>query len=1444
MKTVLLITLIVLSSCSNGNKGLTKSNNNQDYNSKIEYIQSNELLVTGDLDFGTVDPAITKTKTVTLKNIGAIPGRVKIDLTTIFQTNGIFSINYASSDCFVSGSYKILKPQYSCQIELILNSGNSSSGAFFAAIPLYDELAANTLIKNLQASVVISSTGSIPPVGKSCITAYHKDLITGKCVSDYKDCTPLISNSIIAKKHWNSVNQTFDACLATSCVPNYAPTNGGSSCALSSQTITINKLINQGISNIYDAGTNSLIDSCPANSSSCAILVPALSNIRIESAGASGYGFTSYSDSNCLGVNFACSKSNINSNLTITPLFSLQNYTLSVDILPSNLNSDATYSILKNGVACSTPACLSSFNFGQPVQITATPNSYVIINSITLSDSSRFPTGVNPILFVFGTSNITATINLVDKPVTVPSFSFNGTLSASLITVTANPLIITTSNIPMARQMLISESSNCSTGSYVSHASPATYTHTSTSLTKNISFKYKNNSQESLCYPYTLKVLNASRTCTTQPSNSTGGTESTTNGGTTWGVCSGFSCTLPYLKEGNSCVYRRSCLITNGVGTQIFGTDWGACTIVSCYGGYYNNGSACVVNSRACSPIGSSSPGTQTTSNGVNWSDCFGFSCDPAYHIISGACELNTRLSDCSLQSPINNLPTNASYNSGSTYTENYINNMWDTKYLNYASSGVCSFQCASGFTYNAIDNTCNNLAAVTTLTGGSTSGSAPYYCTILDYNAKAYCWGDNGSGELGNGYTTTVSGNVPTNPPSNTPTGVLMTGVLSGKTIQSIASGTSHSCVIASDNKAYCWGLNTSGQLGNGSLINSNVPVAVSTSGVLSGKIIKSLSLGAYHSCAITNEDYVYCWGNNGSGQLGNLSTTNSSSPVALYSTFSTTAFSKISAGSSTTCGITTIGAVFCWGNTSDGQSGSGRSTMTGFPVVSSINYPFPITLNGVVNLTGKTFKKISVGASTVCAIASDDRLYCWGLWKDWTGSSYGSYSNSQRTYPTPSDTQGALVGKTVKDVKVSPSHICAIANDDLVYCVGDNAYGQLGNNSSSNTATESWNAVITSGALNGKTIKSIANGRNSSCVVANDDNIYCWGQVDPKVSYQLSPIKRDSISTAMVSFIAGSYAVSGQVDGTGAAATFATAADLALDSSGNIYVSDNNKVRKITPQGVVTTFAGGAATSMDGVGTAAGIMTTYGVVVDSNGNLFITENGKLGDASAGGNRIRKITPDGTVSVFAGSGAIGSADGVGIAATFNKPNSIAIDKFDNLYIGDGENFKIRKITPQGVVSTLAGNGTYGATNGSASSASFARPWGIAVDSTGTIVYVAEFETSSRIRKISGGVVSTIAGTGAVGSANGVGIAASFNHPRGLAMDKFDNLYIADADNNKIRVMTPSGVVSDFVGNGVAGATNGSGMVNFNKPWGLKFDAAGNLYVSEQGAKTIRKITP
>ena len=317
----------------------------------------------------------------------------------------------------------------------------------------------------------------------------------------------------------------------------------------------------------------------------------------------------------------------------------------------------------------------------------------------------------------------------------------------------------------------------------------------------------------------------------------------------------------------------------------------------------------------------------------------------------------------------------------------------------------------------------------------------------------------------------------------------------------------------------------------------------------------------------------------------------------------------------------------------------------------------------------------------------------------------------------------------------------------------------------------------------------------------------------------------------TYTVSTLAGTPLSPGSGNGTGSGASFNHPGGVAVDGSGNVYVADtnNNVIRKITATGVVTTLAGtpGPSGSANGTGPAAGFFEPNGVAVDLAGNVYV--------ADSFNSTIRKITPGGLVSTLAGTpGVLGSANGLGPAASFNLPSGVAVDGAGYVYVADSNNSIIRKITPGGQVSTLAGTAlSTGSADGLGATARFNYPYGLTLDGLGN-VYVADTNNAA-IRLISpAGLVATLAVTG-----------GSLLHPSGLTLDATGNLYVADTYNQVIRVISTAELLSTAAGTlNATGSTGGAGTVAlFNYPGDVAVDATGTIFVADTANSTIRKIT-
>ena len=305
---------------------------------------------------------------------------------------------------------------------------------------------------------------------------------------------------------------------------------------------------------------------------------------------------------------------------------------------------------------------------------------------------------------------------------------------------------------------------------------------------------------------------------------------------------------------------------------------------------------------------------------------------------------------------------------------------------------------------------------------------------------------------------------------------------------------------------------------------------------------------------------------------------------------------------------------------------------------------------------------------------------------------------------------------------------------------------------------------------------------------------------------------------------------------------------AAVATDAAGNFYVADqfNLRVRKVDAKGVITTVAGNGKQGFSGDGgpaTSALLANPYGVAVDRSGNLYIADQRNL--------RIRKVTAPGTIITVAGNGQRASSGDGGPAmnASLKNPVGVAIDSAGNLYIADLDSYTIRKVDPQGIISTVAGNGVQGFSGdgGPATSASLSLPYGLAIDSADNL-YIADLY-SQRVRRVNTtGVITTVAGNGVPGfSGDGnPATTASLNNPVGVAVDTAGNLSIVDFGNDRIRKVSATGIISTIAGNGREGFAGDGGpatSASLNGPLSVTVDLAGNLYIADSSNYRVRRVS-
>src|ERR1017187_6806789 len=391
--------------------------------------------------------------------------------------------------------------------------------------------------------------------------------------------------------------------------------------------------------------------------------------------------------------------------------------------------------------------------------------------------------------------------------------------------------------------------------------------------------------------------------------------------------------------------------------------------------------------------------------------------------------------------------------------------------------------------------------------------------------------------------------------------------------------------------------------------------------------------------------------------------------------------------------------------------------------------------------------------------------------------------------------------------------------------------------------------NGVITTVAGNGTQGFSGDNGPATSAELADPEGV----AVDPAGNLYIADSGNQRIrrvSNGVITTVAGNggcgssgCGFSGD-NGPATSAHLSNAEGIAVDSAGNLYIADTyyQRIRKVS-NGVITTVAGNGARGFsgdNGPATSAEFSNPEGIAVDSAGNLHI--------ADSYNNRIRKLS-NGVITTVAGGGiccvSIGD-NGPATSAGLNYPFGVAVDSAGNLYIADTDNQRIRKVK-NGVITTVAGIGGYGFSgdNGPATSAQLYWPFGVAVDAAGN-VYIADSD-NNRIRKASNGVITTMAGNGTPGFSgyNGPTTSAQLNYPLAVAVDLAGSLYIADTYNNRIRKVS-NGVITIVAGIGTQGFSGDNGpatSAELDNPWGVAVDSAGNLYIADFNNSRIRKVS-
>ena len=665
---------------------------------------------------------------------------------------------------------------------------------------------------------------------------------------------------------------------------------------------------------------------------------------------------------------------------------------------------------------------------------------------------------------------------------------------------------------------------------------------------------------------------------------------------------------------------------------------------------------------------------------------------------------------------------------------------------------------------------------------------------------------------------------------------------------VVSISAGFGHTLALRSDGTVVAWGQNNVGQ--------ATVPNGLSRA--------IAVAAGSAHSLTLLSDGTVFAWGANGSGQAA--------VPTGLKNVV------KIAAGSEHSVALKNDGTVVSWGWTSPVPNGladvvditardaflalKSNGTVVGWGNNGKGQSDIPAELGNVVGIVSGAYRSIairdassdlaptvttqplsksattgaSVSFSVVIQSGTAPNTY------QWRRSGFLIAGATSPTYTIDSvsaDNAGSY------DVLIA-NHLGSITSAAATLTVSPPSPPSITTQPVSRSAVTGGTATFSVTATGTDPMKyqwrkdgTAITGATNSTISFSNLQTEQLGSYTVDVSNSLGSVTSSAASlsvstnaTYTFSTFAG-LGTNGTVDGTGKAAQFNAPWGIAVDSAGNVYVSEgggsglsvppSNVIRKITPAGVVTTLAGktGVTGSLDGVGTVATFTGPRGLAVDSAGTVYVAANG-----------IRKITAAGVVTT--------------LVPSMYLPSALVFDMNGNLLVAESNTHAIKKVTLQGAVADYAGTGTWGWLDGPAATAQFGGPTGITADSFGN-VYVSEYYNAT-IRKITSvGAVSTLAGrANAAGVTDGLGADSRFNGPLGVAVDIADSIYVADYQNHSIRKILPDGTLVTIAGQGgSSGLVDGVGaQARFNWPAGVAVDRSGNVYVADMQNNVIRKGVP
>ena len=545
------------------------------------------------------------------------------------------------------------------------------------------------------------------------------------------------------------------------------------------------------------------------------------------------------------------------------------------------------------------------------------------------------------------------------------------------------------------------------------------------------------------------------------------------------------------------------------------------------------------------------------------------------------------------------------------------------------------------------------------------------------------------------------------------------------------ISAGQQFTCALSAAGAVYCWGYGVYGQLGNNLATSSSVPVAVTTTGTpMAGKTIVQVSTGKASVCALDSGGLVYCWGDNGDGELGNNSTAQSSVPVAVTTAgtpMADSTIAQVSTGDESVCAVDSGGLVYCWGDNGDGELGNNSTAQSSVPVA--------VTTAGTP-MANRTIAQVSTRDYSVCAVDSAGLVYCWG----YNGAGQlGNSSRANSSVPVAVTTAGTpMAGRTIVQVSVGAySSVCAVDSAGLVYCWGNNGNGELGNNSTalSNVPV----AVTTSGTpMAGQTIVQVSAGRAFACAVDSSGTAYCWGSsgqlgdnstaqsnvdvfVAPQAPTGLAASPGDA--TAAISWTAPVFVNNGSISGYAVSSTPGTATcSTTSATSCTLTGLTDGTTYTVT---VTVTATTGSATSLPVTVEPAGFLSiavppsaTLPSATDGNvtsghlGAVTVTDNRALASASwtatvsstsftTGAGGAGQSIPVGSVTYWSGRAMATSGNGTFTPGQATAGNAVSLSNGQTTFSlsgGSGVNSVSWNPTVSVSVPTTVAAGTYGAT--------------------------------------------------------------------------------------------------------------------------------------------------